>query len=153
MDRLRPEGEEFRRRLGDRVIWNVNSTATGGGVAEMLQALVGYVTDLAIDIRWLVIGGDAEFFTNTKRLHNRIHGRTGDDGPLGAAQAAHYAEVLADHTADLLSRVRPGDVVLLHDPQTVSSASRAGLSRGGRGAAGRPSSRTDGCSAAAPNSV
>jgi hypothetical protein len=35
--------------LAGRTIWNVNSTAVGGGVAEMLQALVGYVTDLGID--------------------------------------------------------------------------------------------------------
>ena len=37
--RLRATAAEFRRRLGGRRIWNVNSTAVGGGVAEMLQAL------------------------------------------------------------------------------------------------------------------
>ena len=63
--------------LAGRTIWNVNSTATGGGVAEMLQVLVGYVQDLDIPIGWLVITGDAEFFVITKRLHNQIHGQPG----------------------------------------------------------------------------
>jgi hypothetical protein len=62
---------QVRQLLAGRTIWNVNSTATGGGVAEMLQALVGYVTDLEIPIGWLVITGDAEFFAITKRLQTR----------------------------------------------------------------------------------
>ncbi len=61
-----------------RVVWNVSSTASGGGVADMLQVLVGYTKDLAIDVRWMVIGGDTEFFRITKRLHNRIHGQPDD---------------------------------------------------------------------------
>ena len=56
-----------RAVLAGRTIWNVNSTAAGGGVAEMLQVLVGYVQDLGIAIGWLVITGDAEFFAITKR--------------------------------------------------------------------------------------
>lgn len=38
---------------------NVNSTAADGGVAEMLQVLVGYVNDVGILVRWSVITGDA----------------------------------------------------------------------------------------------
>jgi trehalose synthase len=120
--RLLSAAEEFRRRSSGRTIWNVNSTAVGGGVAEMLQALVGYVEDLDIPIRWLVIGGDAAFFAITKRLHNQIHGSNGADGPLGSAEAAHYAEVLAKNADELIGRVRPGDIVLLHDPQTAGLA-------------------------------
>src|SRR5215471_19161488 len=65
---------QVRRQLGGHTIWNVNSTATGGGVAEMLQVLVGYVNDVGIPIGWLVVTGDAQFFAITKRLHNQIHG-------------------------------------------------------------------------------
>ena len=50
---------QVRPVLAGRAIWNVNSTAAGGGVAEMLQVLVGYVQDLDIPIGWLVITGDA----------------------------------------------------------------------------------------------
>ena len=41
----------LRDRLGRRTIWNVNSTAVGGGVAEMLQVLVGYIAGLDIAVR------------------------------------------------------------------------------------------------------
>jgi trehalose synthase len=101
-----------RQMLAGRTIWNVNSTAAGGGVAEMLQVLVGYVQDLDIPIGWLVITGDAEFFAITKRLHNQIHGRL-SGAPLGAAEAGHYAQMLAANAVELAARVRPGDVVLL----------------------------------------
>src|SRR5438552_9541159 len=113
--------DRVRRRLAGRTIWNVNSTATGGGVAEMLQVLVGYVSDLDIPIGWLVISGDAEFFAITKRLHNQIHGRL-SGAPLGAAEAAHYAQMMAANAVELAARIRPGDVVLLHDPQTAGLA-------------------------------
>ncbi|HEX6870713.1 MAG TPA: glycosyltransferase [Micromonosporaceae bacterium] len=117
--RLVSAAAEFRRKAGDRVIWNVSSTATGGGVADMLQALVGYTKDLAIDIRWAVIGGDTEFFRTTKRLHNWIHGLPGDGGAVGPAEGAHLQEVMSANANSLSDLVNPGDLVLLHDPQTA----------------------------------
>ena len=113
--------DQVRQVLAGRTIWNVNSTAAGGGVAEMLQVLVGYVQDLDIPTGWLVITGDAEFFAITKRLHNQIHGRL-SGAPLGPADAGHYAQMLAANAVELAARVRPGDVVLLHDPQTAGLA-------------------------------
>jgi trehalose synthase len=127
--RLRARGEDFRVRFAGRTIWNINSTAVGGGVAEMLQTLVGYVQDLDIAIRWLVISGDPQFFAVTKSLHNTLHGFPGAT-PLGPAQAAHYEQVLAANARELLECVRPGDIVLLHDPQTAGLGSwltRAGV--------------------------
>ena len=119
--RLVRAADEVRQLLTGRSIWNVNSTATGGGVAEMLQVLVGYVSDLGIPIDWLVITGDAEFFAITKRLHNQIHGdRAG--GPLGAAEAHHYTRMLTANAVELIDRIRPGDIALLHDPQTAGLA-------------------------------
>jgi len=113
--------DQGRLGLAGQTIWNVNSTATGGGVAEMLQVLVGYVQDLDIPVGWLVITGDAGFFAITKRLHNQIHGSLAG-APLGAAEAGHYARMLAANAVELIGRVRPGDVVLLHDPQTAGLA-------------------------------
>ena len=120
-EQLTQASELVRAVLAGRTIWNVNSTAAGGGVAEMLQVLVGYVQDLGISIGWLVISGDAEFFAITKRLHNQIHGSP-SGAPLGAAEAGHYAQMLAANAVELAVRVRPGDVVLLHDPQTAGLA-------------------------------
>jgi trehalose synthase len=126
--RLVGAAENFRRELNGRTIWNVSSTATGGGVAEMLHVLMGYVQDLDIPIEWRVITGDAEFFVITKRLHNQIHGEPAG-GPIDQAEGEHYARMLAANAVELLEQVRPGDIVLLHDPQTAGLAealSRAG---------------------------
>src|SRR5262249_23676813 len=71
-----------RALLAGRTVWNINSTAVGGGVAEMLQSLLGYARGAGIDARWLVIQGDQAFFRVTKRLHNFLHGHAGDGGTL-----------------------------------------------------------------------
>lgn len=120
--RLEDAARASQALLADRVVWNVNSTASGGGVAEMLRVLVGYIRGAGVDIRWLVLEGDPAFFALTKRVHNRIHGVPGDGGALGAAESDHYTAVTRANAADLLRRVRPGDVVLLHDPQTAGMA-------------------------------
>ena len=116
---LQTGAAKILERLGARSVWQVNSTATGGGVAEMLQVLVGYACDTGADVRWLVIEGDADFFAITKRLHNRLHGARGDSGDLGDAEVRHYSEVTSANKEALCERVKPGDVVVLHDPQTA----------------------------------
>jgi trehalose synthase len=129
-DRLVSAAARMRTQLGGRTIWNINSTAVGGGVAEMLQVLVGYVAGVGIPIRWSTISGDPAFFAITKRLHNRLHGTPGDGGPLGPAEAQHYEQVLAGNAAELLERVGRGDVAILHDPQTAGlteALARAGV--------------------------
>ncbi|HEU5038482.1 MAG TPA: glycosyltransferase [Nocardioides sp.] len=108
-----------RRLLAGRVVWNVNATATGGGVAEMLQALLAYSRGAGVDTRWLVLDAPPEFFRITKRVHNLLHGSPGDGGPLGPAERAAYEAALAPNLEHLLAVVRPQDVVLLHDPQTA----------------------------------
>jgi trehalose synthase len=119
MQRLSAAASSVRELLGPASVWNLNSTAAGGGVAEMLQPLLAYVRGEGIDARWLVIDGDAEFFRITKRLHNGFHGEAGDGGALDAGERRHYEEVLRANAEQLRALVRPGDVVLLHDPQTA----------------------------------
>ncbi|MGH2533300.1 MAG: glycosyltransferase [Thermomicrobiales bacterium] len=114
--------ETAARRLRGRVWWNVNSTARGGGVAEMLQSLLGYARGLEIDTRWLVIEGNPDFFRVTKRLHHALHGSTGDGTPLAGEERTIYDDTLAANGQELLALIRPGDVVLLHDPQTAGLA-------------------------------
>ena len=105
--------------LGGRVVWNVNSTAYGGGVAEMLWSLVGYARSAEVDARWMVVAGEPDFFRVTKRLHNRLHGSTGDGGPLGDHERRIYERTSQAAAAQLGKKVRAGDVVILHDPQTA----------------------------------
>ena len=75
--RLAGYAERARALLAGRTVWNVNATARGGGVAEMLQALLAYSRGAGVTTRWLVLSGDPEFFTITKRLHNVLHGIAG----------------------------------------------------------------------------
>lgn len=110
------------RELHGRVIWNVNSTAKGGGVVEMLRPLLGYCRGAGVDARWEVISGEPEFFAITKRLHNRLHGFAGDGGPLGAAERQVYERTLEASAEELVGLVRPRDIVILHDPQTAGLA-------------------------------
>ncbi len=84
-----------RRILDGRVVWNVNATASGGGVAEMLTTLLAYSRGAGVDARWLVLEGNPRFFRITKRLHNVLHGVPGDGGPLGDAERDEYESVLA----------------------------------------------------------
>ncbi len=108
--------------LEGRQVWNVNSTSSGGGVAEMLWSWVGLAQGLGIGMRWLTIGGDAEFFTLTKRLHNYLHGELGDGGGLGAEERALFERVSEENAASVLAELGPDDVVFLHDPQTAGLA-------------------------------
>jgi trehalose synthase len=108
---------EGRELLRGRVVWNVNSTPSGGGVVELLRPLVAYARGAGADVRWVVIDGTPEFFAVTKRIHNRLHGAPGDGGPLDEDARRVYEDVLAANAAALVPRVRPGDVVIVHDPQ------------------------------------
>ncbi|MFH0916497.1 MAG: glycosyltransferase [bacterium] len=114
--------DEARDAMEGRVFWHVNSTARGGGVAEILQALLPYARGAGIDARWLVIGGKSEFFRITKRLHNALHGSTGDGSALGERERAVYEDVIRANADELLQSIRPGDVLVLHDPQTAGLA-------------------------------
>ena len=114
--------ERARETLTGRQVVNVNSTATGGGVAELLQTLLAYGRGAGVDARWLVIEGDAAFFEITKRIHNRLYGAPGDGGPLGAAERRHFEEVAGRNASHIDAVVRAGDIVVLHDPQTAGLA-------------------------------
>ncbi len=117
LERFERGQEEARRLLEGRVVWNVNSTAQGGGVVELLRPLVAYARGAGVDARWLVTEGPPEYFTITKRIHNHLHGFEGDGGPLGEAERRVYEQVLAQNVAEVAERVREGDLVIIHDPQ------------------------------------
>jgi trehalose synthase len=106
-----------QRVLEGRVVWHVNSTARGGGVAEMLQSLLAYARGAGVDVRWLTIGGDPDFFRITKRIHNHLHAADGDGGPLGSAERKVYERTLLEAADELVELVRDGDIVYIHDPQ------------------------------------
>jgi trehalose synthase len=122
MMRFEEIAESTRTALSNRTVLNINSTATGGGVAEMLQTLLAYVRGAGVDARWIVIDGDPEFFAITKRIHNGLYGSPGDGRELGDAERRHYEAVLRRNGDQLLALVHPGNIALIHDPQPAGLA-------------------------------
>jgi trehalose synthase len=118
-ERLQRTATRARRDFEGRAVWNVNSTARGGGVAELLGSLVPYSRGAGVDVRWVVIEGDPDFFRVTKRIHNMLHGMPGDGEGLSEADEATYQVVSERNAQELVAVLRPGDLVLLHDPQTA----------------------------------
>lgn len=118
---LHLEADGVVGRLHGRTVWMVSSTARGGGVAEMLPPIVSLLRDLGVRVEWVVIGSDQPaFFDLTKRLHNLIHGV--GDPQLGAEERALYERVNRENAASLRELVRPGDVLIVHDPQPLALA-------------------------------
>ncbi len=108
-----------RELLGERTVWNVSSTAKGGGVVELLLPLIGYAKGAGVDARWAVIEGNPEFFKVTKRIHNHLHGFEGDGGKLDDEARKVYEDALEANATELVDLVGDDDIVLLHDPQTA----------------------------------
>ena len=88
MARFEEIAEAAQEALEGSAVLNVNSTASGGGVAEMLQTLLAYVRGAGVDARWLVIEGDPDFFAITKRIHKVCTARLAMEGSSGARSGA-----------------------------------------------------------------
>lgn len=101
------------RQLAGRRIVTINSTAVGGGVAEILNRMVPLGAQLGVDIRWEVIKGGEDFFAVTKRIHNALHGKT---EPF----TARDREVFRATTEQNLGAIDlDADIVFIHDPQPI----------------------------------
>jgi len=93
-ERLLATATRARALLAGGVGWNVNGTAHGGGVAEMLQALLAYARGAGVDARWLVLDADPEFFAITKRVHNALHGALDAGSDPGASEHEQGTETV-----------------------------------------------------------
>jgi len=113
---------EFARTMRGRRLWNINSTARGGGVVELLSSLIPYDRGCGIDERWVVIEGSPEFFAFTKRLHNLLHGVEAGGTEITDEEREQYESTLRENANVIAEEIRRGDVVLLHDPQVAGLA-------------------------------
>lgn len=116
IDNLRALGE----RLKGKVVQNINSTFTGGGVAEILSRMVPLMCQLGVDARWNIIQGNDAFFQVTKKFHNAIHGRR------EAISAEDYATFLETTRRNIQEMDLVGDIMYIHDPQPVGLIARKG---------------------------
>lgn len=100
------------------MIQNINSTAVGGGVAEILSRMIPLLRQFGVDAHWDVIKGNERFFEITKKMHNALHGAravlTDDDFEF-------FLQVNRQNAAEL---ERYGDVVFVHDPQPIGLIER-----------------------------
>ncbi len=99
------------RGLKGKTVKMVNSTAVGGGVAEILNRLVPLLGELEVPTHWDVITGGNDFFEVTKAFHNALHGAQYELTP--AAQKVFLA-----YNEQNRQRMQfTEDVVIIHDPQ------------------------------------
>lgn len=93
-------------------MYEINSTATGGGVVELLRSQIPLMRGLGIDAQWLVLPPDDRFFAITKQFHNALQG-----GRDSLPEDLEYYDVYTQQIANSLPR--DGDLYILHDPQTL----------------------------------
>lgn len=101
-------------RLKDKELLHVNSTYTGGGVAELLRSIVPLMNEVGPKTEWRTITGDKEFFDITKAFHNALHGAYTE---ITQKMMDKYLEVNMSNVESLdLSK----DFVFVHDPQPAA---------------------------------
>ncbi len=115
------QAQEPIKNLQGRTIWMINSTAIGGGVAEMLPSQMRILRELGISIEWLVIEAkENAFFDITKRIHNAIHGS--GNGIFTKEDQEIYERVNRNNLSKALELIQDGDIVVVHDPQPMPLA-------------------------------
>ena len=122
LEKYRPitgaEEETEILRLADRLdgasILHVNSTRSGGGVAEILKSLIPLTNSLGLKATWEVITAEPRFFEITKSMHNALQGM---NLPLTKEMKDTYMKVNHDF-ADTLNIDQ--DLIVIHDPQPAA---------------------------------
>ena len=112
VDEIRAVASELK---GARLL-HLNSTATGGGVAELLNSLVPLESNCGLEVEWrLLCKGDGDnFFQITKKIHNALQGQSieldKEEQDIYRRQNEECAQLLeADY-----------DVIIVHDPQPAA---------------------------------
>lgn len=117
---LRAEAHTLVPKIAGCPVWMINSTAQGGGVAEMLPRIISMLRELGVDARWAVLESEEPaFFDLTKRLHNLIHGS--GDPVLSSADREVYDRVSRQNADALKPQMGQRDLIVVHDPQPLGT--------------------------------
>lgn len=103
--------QKLADRFAGRHFLHINSTRSGGGVAEILQRMITILTGLGINARWEVIEGDTRFFDITKKIHNALQG---NQEHISEDMWQYHFEINKKNAEKLNL---DADAVLIHDPQ------------------------------------
>ncbi len=104
--------------LEGKEIQNINSTAVGGGVAEILSRMIPLLRELGVNARWDVIKGDEQFYSTTKKMHNGLHGV---EVVITPEEWEHFLQTNRQNAAEM-SFAR--DITYIHDPQPIGLVER-----------------------------
>jgi trehalose synthase len=119
-DELMDEIATLAKELKAARICHINSTAYGGGVAELLSRYLPLLQGVGVSAEWRLIHGDAEFFTITKAFHNALQGASHE---LRERERKTYLEVNEQSARLLESKY---DLIIVHDPQPAAIRHFAG---------------------------
>jgi trehalose synthase len=101
-------------KLSGKTVQMVNSTAVGGGVAEILNRMVPLLSEMGINTKWDVIRGGMDFFSVTKKFHNALHGKQEEI-------TQHDFDIFMETSQKNIEQVEiKGDIVFIHDPQPIA---------------------------------
>ena len=105
-----------KRLHGARVV-HVNSTKSGGGVAELLNRIVPLQKELGLDVEWEIIEGKSDFFVTTKNIHNALQG-----APVTLSEPMWkiYEETNRANAEMLENKLKEAGFVFIHDPQPAA---------------------------------
>ncbi|NQT30559.1 MAG: glycosyltransferase [Candidatus Saganbacteria bacterium] len=115
---IRPQNFEeiliLAEKLKGKSVKMVNSTAVGGGVAEMLHRVIPLFNDLGLNVTWEVIKGSGAFFNVTKAFHNALHGK---NTTISKEMLKVYEQTNEENAKNMTF---DEDIILIHDPQPAA---------------------------------
>lgn len=100
-------------RLAGVRVQNINSTAVGGGVAEILHRMIPLLNELGVLTKWDVIKGGEKFYKVTKKFHNALHGR------LDSIEQDDLTTFLETGEMNNKDMNLDADLYMIHDPQPI----------------------------------
>lgn len=101
-------------KLKGKTVQHVNSTAVGGGVAEILNRMVPLLNELGVITKWDIIKGGEQFFEVTKKFHNALHGRNEE------IKQRDFDVFMETSQRNIEELDTCGDIVFVHDPQPIA---------------------------------
>lgn len=103
------------RNLSGKHIVCISSTHTGGGVAEILNAIIPLLNDMGLKFGWRIVHGTNDFFNVTKKFHNALQGECID---LSEKKKEIYENT--NQRFSKFTHLDDHDLVVVHDPQPLA---------------------------------
>ncbi len=101
-------------KLKGKKILHINSTAVGGGVAEILNRMNPLLQQLGVDSHWGVIKGGEKFYDVTKKFHNALHGKQVE------ITKEEFELFIENGRMNALEMPLSEDIIFIHDPQPIT---------------------------------